>query len=249
MRNIFIFFSMFIIANTFAQTSSALIGKWKYVKLSDEKIVDSLGKVYAEQMFKDFSIYLKPNGRYVSTFIKKEDGAWSFDEQTDKLNFVATKGTISASKIKMIDANTIHFFMKETDTDYIILTKTEPSAKDKIEPSINEYQLMTVSKDALCKKWSLQSRENPETSKESLATTNELFANSITFEFTKQNVFKTVLGNLKTESTWKLNVEKNTIIIKDGNDSKTWQVLKINAKELILVKGNSNEKWIFSSMK
>lgn len=241
---------LFILStHCYSQNSKVLIGKWQFKELSSQVKPDSIGQLFLEKTLKHFYIYLKPNGKYLMNMIQKEEGTWSINESDYRLTLFANKGTISSNRVKIINENAIEYYVKSNDKDFLILEKTQPTQEDSVEKPITIYKLKTATAEELCKIWYLKSRENPETKKEVLNVTNKLISNSVTFEFTKDNVFKSQMEQLKGESQWEFNSDKSEIIIKEKDYSKFWKILKLDDDELILIRGNTDETWNFKTTK
>ncbi|MEO6670825.1 MAG: lipocalin family protein [Ferruginibacter sp.] len=227
-----------------AQITDSLIGKWKFKDIYNAEKMDSSQVSMLRKGFANMSIYLKENKHYKTFLFSKEEGEWQFDEATKKLLMTANKGTENQMGIISVTGTTLVLNIGKDKS--MILERTTPDKSDEIEEIVYNGPLVSATKEQICKKWYIVKREVPGRSEESLKTATDLIKGAF-FEIQPDQTYTAEVLKLNDEGNWKFGEGNKSILMTSGKEHKFWQIRTVNDKELVLVKGNSNELWTFSA--
>jgi hypothetical protein len=228
----------------FSQTETSFIGKWIFKDVADKEKIDATSLGMLKQFFGNFSIYLKSNHHFKMMMMKQQEGTWSYSEADNKLALTDNNGKVSNMTVVLRDTNTMVFSFEKDKS--LVLEKTTVTAADEAETAVKPQALTAASPAQLSKKWYFQNREKPNTSAELLKISNNMFKGTY-FSFNSNKSYHVKLGSIEEDGTWLLeNNNTNLALSADGN-KKIWQIKTINATTLVLIKGNSEEVWTFTT--
>jgi hypothetical protein len=128
----------------------------------------------------------------------------------------------------------------------IILEKTQSTSEDKKINIQKALELTPASKEQLCKKWYFQGREMPGANPEIVKTTDEMFKGSW-FIFKPDSTYEVKMGKIEDGGRWTFRNNNQTILLTANGERKFWQIKTITETHLVLIKGNSEEIWNFST--
>jgi TonB family protein len=227
---------------TYAQTAQQLAGKWKYEDVYNKKGIDSIGLKMVVAFFGDMTITFKENGHFKAFLMGKSDeGTWTLEGKN--ITMTSNKGDISTMEI--IDFNQDKLVAKLA-TAIFIMARTALTAEDEAEAVVKEIETVSATAEQVSKKWFIKRKELPGKTEKQLVLINELVQGGY-FQFSKNKKYEIQILNIKVNGKWEFG-EGNTSIIVQEEDMKTiWNIQKISETELVLLKGNTEEKLIFST--
>lgn len=230
--------------NLQAQSTDSIIGKWKFEAIYNTGKIDSTGRELLKGFFGNTTLYLKSNRHYAAFLMQKEEGTWSYDSISQQLILTANKGTENHVGFKLVSGETALLSLGKDKS--IVLTRDTPTAADEAEEKINPAMLMAASPAQLARKWYLHSRVVPGRSAEATAKMTDLFAGTY-FQFKADGSYDVHMLSINETGKWQLQNENKTLVLTIGNEKKIWNIKSISANELVLLKGNTEEAWTFST--
>jgi len=225
-----------------AQKVDSIFGNWKFSKLHSTDGADSIGISLMKEMFKEMTIYLKPNYHYKANLIKKEEGTFEYDVKSKKLTLSSNNGKKSSLIFENYQNETAIIGLDEKLK--ILLQKIPTTLEDEKEELVTKPLLVSITSAQLCKKWFFSERFVPNKSEKILKMVNEVFKGSF-FDFKKDKTYNMKTGEITQTGKWSLTNENKTILLTVDNESSIWNVKKVTGNELILFKGNTEEYWTF----
>lgn len=237
-------FSFLISSTVLGQTTDSIIGKWKFKELYGTKDMDSTGIKMLNKMFGSMTLYLKENKHYKSELMSKEEGVYSYDKTSKKLTLISNKGTKSDLSLRVLTKETLLLSFGKDKS--IVLLKISADTTDDKEEEIKKVELVSITPTQLCKKWFLQKRFLPNRTEEQLKTVTELFKGTY-FIFKSDNTYTVSIGKIQETGKWSLTNNNKTLNLIANNETRIWNVKKINEQEIELIRGNTEEFWTFST--
>lgn len=221
-----------------------LAGKWEYKEIYDKSAFDSQGLQMAEMMLQGMSLYLKSDGTYKATMMGKNDaGTWNLKE--DRLTLSSNNGdeipvTILESGKDEMAIEFVKFKLK--------MVRAMVTEEDKEPVKAFNIQTVKAEKDQIAKKWYLQTKENPEKTPQQQKLSDELVKGTW-FDFKGNGKYEVSILGIKENGTWEFEEGNTSIVTRKGEYKKVWKIVKVSETELVLVKGQSEERWIFTTEK
>lgn len=83
---------MIFCISSYAQKADSLVGKWKFVDIVDSKKLDKASQDFMKQMFSEMRLTFMANKKYNAYLMKKEEGNWTFNDATHKIELINSKG-------------------------------------------------------------------------------------------------------------------------------------------------------------
>jgi len=196
-------------------------------------------------MFADMFIYLKPNKHYKAGFIgKTEEGQWAFDSSSRKIILSSNKGETNSFEVISVSENQLT--IKIGKKGGLVMSKTPATAEDEAETAPKTIKTVAATRDQLAKKWFLKRQEVPGRTEERVKLMSEIFNGSF-YEFFKSGEYHLKILKIEENGKWETGPGNTSIIISSNGSNRTWNIYSISEKELVLIKGNTDEKWIFST--
>jgi hypothetical protein len=236
---------LLVTACTFSQTKQNFIGKWAFqdIYIKDGLVPEQIKNL--QGFFADFTFYIKENKHYnLEMMGKKEEGTWEYTAKDSTIILSSTKGKISSAKLLLNSTKNIAI---KLDKANFILKRDSITANDEKEEKIIDVKKVSATTEQISKKWFLKTRQIPNKSAEQLKKVNEMFKGTY-YNFLKNGVCETYLLKSIVKDKWTFGINNTTILIGEGTDKLIWTISKITATELEMVKGNSEEVWIFSTI-
>ena len=78
--------------------------------------------------------------------------------------------------------------------------------------------------------------------------TKELMNGSY-YQFSSKGKFKIMIFFIKLKANWEFGPDNKSVVIINDESKDVWEISKISDSELILLKGTSEEKWIWATEK
>jgi len=223
-----------------------LHGKWKYAGIYEPEQMDSTGRRMVEKMFADMFIYLKPNKHYKASVLgKPEEGQWSFDSSIRKILLLSDGGQINS--LEVIHVSETQLTIKMSKKGGLILSKTPPTAEDEAETAPKAIKTVAATRDQLAKKWFLKRREKPGLTPEQVGMMADYMGKGSFYEFFKTGEYHLQIFKIEEKGRWEMGPGNTSVIITREGNKKTWNIHRISEKELVLIPGNKDEKWVFST--
>ncbi len=241
-----LFISFLISTNAYSQKADSIIGKWKYQEVYKKDGLDSLSISMFKEMFGDVSFYFKKNMHYKLFMMGSiEEGTWEYNPLKNKIILASNKGNGTSLKILNLTNNTLAISIGEPN---FILRRTPATAEDEIEEPIKKIATVSATLAQLSKKWYFKKREVPNKTEAQIKVMSDLAKGSFYF-FKPSYEYDAQVFKLTESGKWFFGAENKSIIIGDADKTKVWNIKSISSTELILVKGNSEDVWIFSTTK
>jgi len=237
---------VFMVWNVSAQNPNMIIGKWVFEDAteSEKAKMDSTGLKMLPMFFGDMTIYFSESGRYKFFFMNRPDeGVWKMSENQKIVNITSDKG--ESMEIGILELSEEILVMKLVKGSFI-MKRMEPSAEDLLEPKSNEIETVSVNLDQVTKKWYLKNRELPNKT-EKQKQIDEMFSENLFIKIHKNGKFEAEVLVVEDIATWEFGTDNRSIIIKSDGVNKIWHIESISDAEMVLVRGNSSEKWIFTT--
>ncbi|MEM6339431.1 MAG: lipocalin family protein [Pseudomonadota bacterium] len=226
------------------QDLEALVGKWQYQDVYEKEKLDSTSLETLEMFFGEMTISFNENGLYKAFIMGKEDkGKWMAKGE-NVIELALDKGTIMPMKIIELEAERLVF---ELQNSAFVMTKLAVGEMEKIIETEPSFETVSATKEQVAKKWYLKSKESSKSVSDKVRkATDELLSGSY-MKFSKNGKYKVQIFKIKEKGKWKFGEENKSIItIKDDN-KKVWNIISISEKELVLVQGLNEEKWMFEA--
>lgn len=230
-----------------AHAQPALHGKWKYADIYEREQIDSTGQRMVEKMFAHMFIYLKPNQHYKAGFTgKTEEGQWAFDSSSRKIILHSGKGETSSFEVIRVSDNQL--IIKIGKKGGLVMSKTPATAEDETETAPKAIKTVAATRDQLAKKWFLKRREKPGLTPEQVGMMADYMGKGSFYEFFKTGECHLQIFKIEEKGRWELGPGNTSVIIDNEGRKKIWNIYSISEKELVLILGNKDEKWIFSTV-
>lgn len=227
-----------------AQNAAQLTGTWSYQEVYEQEKLDSTSVAMLNMLFGNMSLVFSENGKYAAWMMGQSDsGSWELNEAEENLHLNSASGETSNFEVlELIDDQLI---LKLSKGAFVFKrTGDGPAAIEMPEPAI---ETVSVSIDQLAKKWYLKRKEAPGKSEKQIEMVSNLIAGAY-FDFQKDGSFEVSIIGMTETGNWELGSGNTSVITASEDAQKTWNISKITEDELILHAGNSEEKWIFSTV-
>lgn len=228
-----------------AQTTDSIVGKWKFQELYNTTGMDSAGVKMLQQMFSEMTIYLKENKHYKSELMSKDEGTYSYEKASKKLTLISNKGNKSELELSFLTKETLLLSFGKGKS--IVLKKIDSDSNDDKEEVLKKIELVSITSKQLCKKWFLKKRYLPNRTEEQLKTVTELFKGTY-FDFKSDFTYTVRIGKISETGKWSLSNNDRTLNLTANNETKIWNFKKVSEQEIEMIRGNTEEFWVFSTM-
>ena len=242
--NFFFSFLLLLTVSSKSQTTDSIIGKWAFKEIANADKIDTSSLKMLQKVFGEMTIYLKPNKHYKTILFAKEEGVWAYSSDSKLLTLTANKGTESQLELSILTKETILVSFGKGKS--IILTKVKPNQSDEEEEQVKNVELVSVTTKDICKKWFLKSRYVPGKTTEQTKMVTGLVEGTY-FNFKLDKTYDVQLLKIKETGNWSLENDGKTLVLIVNNEKRIWNIKSVNENELILIKGNTEETWTFSS--
>jgi hypothetical protein len=227
-----------------SQTASKIAGLWIFREVANAEKYDSTNLKMTREMAADLRLHFLSNGNYKLTFLANEEGTWTYDETTKKINLLSKEG--GEMQLDVSAATDTSLTIGLTDGIFITLKKTaanETAAAPNPAPR-TVYASATVQQ--LCKKWQLKKMDVSGVSADIMKEVQKVMDLKLSIQFSPDQKFKLQSDEVADQGTWKF-VKENKSIITQGKTHRTvWNIHSINDKEMVLSREDGIEIWIFS---
>lgn len=227
-----------------AQNASQLAGTWGYQEVYEQEELDSSSITMLNMLFGNMSLAFSENGKYAASIMGQSDsGSWELNEAKENLHLNSASG--ETSTFQVFDLNEDRLVLRLSKGAFVFKrTGDAPASIDLPDPAI---ETVSVTKDQIAKKWYLKRKEAPGKSEKQIEMVNNLIAGAY-FDFQKDGTFEVRIMGMTEAGNWKLGSGNTSVITASEDAQKTWKISKITQEELVLHAGNSEEKWIFSTL-
>ena len=219
-----------------------LIGKWKFKEPVQTADLDSTDMAMLNKIFSSMTIYLKANGEYKSYFMNTDEGHYTYDNALRHLTLHSNRGSRSQSVVIPIDNQTMQFSFEEGKA--VILERAPITAEDEQTTAKPAFELVSITPEQLCKKWYFKKRIVPDRTEAQMQLMSDLFRETH-YEFKSDHIYTVNLLGITESGDWNLENNNQTLTLSAKGESKIWNIKKITATQLELIKGNTNEVWVF----
>ena len=248
MKNLISFFLILSSVALYSQQDlTYLTGKWKFDALyKDGEIVPVEGKD-SKNFFSDMTIQFNDDSLFRSVFLgKSEQGSWKIKDKAKGLLELSSEFG-NNYEVEIIDLKKDALIYKMNNTAFK-MAKLPDSEKGEIRLRGNMVKTVEATKDQIARKWYLIEKES---SKESSELASNVFDQLImgSFMYLKPDgkCELKILG-ISENGDWAFAEGNETLITYMDGESKTWKIVEIEDSKLVLVKGLTSERWIFSSV-
>lgn len=226
-----------------AQDAGQLNGKWKFNDVYEREKVDSAGLKMIQGLFGEMTLYFKENGRYKAFIMGRNDaGIWRLGDDGKKVTMTSDKGDASEAAIMQVSADQL---VIKIGRGAFIMERTQPTAEEEAEEAPVEIKTVQATLEQVAKKWYMVSKDSPGKTEKQKQMANELIKGSY-YIFAKNGKYKAEVLGIKEEGTWEFGENNRSIVMRSEGDQKIWNISLVTENELVLIKGNTNEKWTFS---
>lgn len=227
-----------------AQTKLDFYGKWEYTTIDGFEEMDSLSQDMMTSYFSGTTYFLQEDGKFrVTSPMKNYEGDWTYDKEEKKLNFLSYNGSGEIVNANLVDNQNLILAIKNMKMHFKKVSSVdEPKVKDvKLEDD-----LISIDEKKISKKWyRLYSTKPNQSEFQKELSMVTLKDNYYLFDITGKGSYK-VFGTAD-DFEWSFNEEKNTIYLQFEEQLIFWHIVKCTKKELVLLKGNTGEKWFLST--
>jgi flagellar assembly factor FliW len=245
MRNLLMLIALiampFMLLSQNAETQ--IIGKWIFSDFANKEKVPAEQLEMLKEMFKEAAFQFEANKTYAFSGLssKPEIGKWQIEEKT-LLKLTSEKGIVTKIKIVKADAQLLTLDM---NGPIIIFSKTKVSEAVVMDDK-PKMPVVAATLDAFAKKWYIVKVEKPGHSAERIERAAAMMKGSY-MDFQKTGSVNVKILNFDDTSKWAFENDNKTIRIKNGDDEKIWNIVKIDSENLEMTQGNSADKWVFST--
>lgn len=229
-----------------AQNLEAIHGKWEFKDVSEKEKakLDSNGLEMVPVFFNGMFIFFNEDGRYRFNFMDKLDvGEWKWSANEKKVELLSDEGQIFNLEIEELkDSVLVMKFSKGT----FIMNKTNPTQEDlKLTESASAV-CVSATLEQMAKKWYLKTKEGAKVSARQ-AEIDKMLSKDLYIKLHKNGKFDAEVLVVEDRATWVFGKDNKSIIISANDRTVVWYIHSVTDNELILIRGKSPEKWIFTT--
>jgi hypothetical protein len=233
---------LFIIAKNFAQTDKDIIGEWQFYDFGEDANIDEAKRATGAGLFSSMQFNFNADKTYTASILSiTEQGTWKLNGQV--VEFTTQAGNKYHYNVLKFEKNilTLDFKGKPIQLGRKGVTLPPPGPKAKIAVYVR------TSKAQLCKKWYLKQKTAPENmTPQQMEAFGEMLSGSY-IEFKNNGGYISQIGDTKENGKWRFDEGDTAVITQKGSEAKYWHILKVTATDLVLVYGDTNEEWTFST--
>lgn len=228
-----------------AQTSAAVIGKWKFYDLGNKEGLDSAKLKTLKKVFKEMTFYFKANGNYKNDLMDlTEEGTWVFNEKTNTITMTSGKGSIKDMMVSNVTADKMSVSVDEMS---FILARAAIEETGAAEEPVQQSPGISATTAQVAKKWFFKRREMANRTEEQIKKMSEMMAGTY-LDFKPNGAYETQVLQIKENGTWAFGTGNTTIVVTVENEKKLWTIKSVTATELVLIRGSGKEVWQFSTV-
>ncbi len=235
---------IFLSVSVKSQNAEPFTGKWKFKNIYHSEKIGSEELKMLRLVFKDVTMYFKPNKHYKAFLLKNEEGNWSYNDTSRMITLAANKGTQSIMQILDFSADTLVLSIDKDKAFILQRTKIDPA--DDIEEPISNIAVVNATISQISKKWYLLKRVVPGRTEEQSKLATELVGETY-FHFKDDNTYESQTLKIKSQGSWSFVARNSTLLTTIENTTLTWKIKAVNEHQLILMRGNTEETWTFST--
>lgn len=223
--------------------SDELVGKWKYKDIYEKEKVDSVGLQMLEMFFSEMTLYFDDDGNYKAFLMgKMEEGKYTLTDDKKTIEFQSDKGM--GEEIELIEVFDNELIIK-MGNGVFILESVAVSEEDKQSKAPIEIKKQEVTKRQIVGKWALDTEKTASKLTDKQREMFSSLADGNYFEFCKNGTYKVDMFGAENKGKWELGEDNSTIIVRVDESTRTWNVLSASNDELVLLQGDSGEKYFF----
>ena len=235
-----------------AQGTDLLTGKWEFESTSAKADLDStstredtIAVEIAMEFLKSMTLIFREDDSYrFTTLFKQDQGSWTLNE--DRITITSDEGEVTELSIVALAQDRLEIKFSDGDPSFI-MKRVPLSPEDTRKEIRKEISTTSTSVEQLSKKWYLHGKESPHNTESQNQAVNDRLKGSY-FTFSENGNYEVNIFGLQNSGTWEFWEDKTAIIITlEGEEKRLWSVHRISEHDLILLKGKSEEKWMFSS--
>lgn len=229
------FFSM-------GQNGQLILGHWVYDRLADIEDLSPERAEMANKMFGTYSFDFNENGRYKMVIMGLPDGGkWKLENNDKQLVMTANDGSITNLRVQQLDAE---FLIIDMGRGTIVMKRGEGSLGE--EAPKPERTIVSVTGDQLAKKWYFKGKAKPDASERQKEISIALSKGSY-IEFSSKGKYKLEIFGIKEKGKWALEQNGTSVVTMKDDNKKFWYIHSISSTELVLYRGETEEKWFYST--
>ena len=121
-------------------------------------------------------------------------------------------------------------------------------AKSEAMPIVDPLIMFTpvaATKEQIAKKWHFASQESFSNKSETVQEEAEALMDGSYLDLKKNGKFEIFMLGEKETGKWELGENETSIITTTGDSKKVWNIIGITDNEIVLIHGNTEEKWFF----
>ena len=230
----------------FAQNTDLIYGKWVFEDVTEKEKskLDSAGIANVPTFFKSMVVFLNKNGRYYLNFRDEEEiGDWNWSENQKMIDLVSDDGNVyEMNVVKLVDSQLVVKIQKGK----FILSRENPTKEDlKRTVSVKDMSV-SATLEQVAKKWYLKSREGTKISARQ-AEIDKMLSKDLYIRLHKNGKFEAEVLVVEDRASWAFGVDNKSIIVTAEGRKEVWEIRSITDKEMILIRGKTKERWIFTS--
>jgi len=228
-----------------SQTATDIDGHWQFKEIVATKDMDDKAVEMLTGYFKDTSFDFNPNNKYLAALMGNADtGTWKLTGKNIELT--SDKGEVY--ELNIIDFKKGLLSVKIRNAAFTLTRVSDSELKTGVVISAAKSQYITVTKEQLAKKWFLKQPPSKGQLTPEMAEALQKMAKGSFLNFSLNGDYNASVLGITDEGRWHFGEDKSSIVTTNGADKNFWNVIEITATRLVLVKGNSKEQWLFSTM-
>ncbi len=248
MKNLISFFLLLSSVTVYSQEElTYLTGKWEFDALYKDGEIVPFEENDPKNFFSDMTIQFDDDSLFRSVLLgKSEQGSWKIKDKAKGLLELSSEfGNNYEVEIIDLKKDVLIYRMRSAE---FRMSRLPDSEKDEILLRGNMIKTVKATKDQIARKWYLIKKES---SKESSDVASNVFDELIIGSYMHlkpDGKCELMFLGISEEGDWAFTEGNETLITYMDGESKTWKIVEIGDSQLVLVKGLTSERWIFSSL-
>ncbi|KGO94895.1 lipocalin family protein [Flavobacterium subsaxonicum] len=244
MKNLLSILILFYFTSTaYSQTANDIVGNWQFSAIAESAKLDDSKKATVSSLLQGLTFNFTSDNKFTASILGiAENGTWLLKGKSIELQ--NDKG--SGYTIEILDYKKDLITLKLKSMQFV-MARAGSQAALPVAPTNKAVGYVSATKAQVSKKWFLTSKTAPDnlTQKQKDAL-GELLSGSYT-QLKVNGTYTVEISGITETGTWKLAENNTAIITRKGTDSKLWHIVKIAPTQLVLVLGNTDEEWTFST--
>lgn len=219
-----------------------LLGKWEYQEIYKKEKLDSSQVAMLTELFSSMSLQFDQDGLFRAIIMgNSEEGRW-VSEKKNTITLTSNNGNIH--ELHIVELTDDQFTFKFRENTLVMNKLPEGESMLIVDPLVT-FTPVAATKEQIAKKWHLESRESFSDKSEEIKEAAEALMEGAYLELKKNGKFEIFILGVKEKGKWELGENETSIITTSAEGKKVWNIVGITDSEIVLVKGNSQEKWFF----